>query len=149
MPASNDPQIIEAILQDTQDTYAQLLALIENSVQSDPETQASQAMAFQAQIDDLMQQADARLATLRQHIEPWSERRKAYTPDLAAKVEKFLSLLEKGLIGIKSQLDHRVEDLKQRREAIQKTLDETGQQRKGLQGYKSKGTGSKLFNKKA
>ena len=149
MPPSDDPKLLESILQDTQDTYAQLLVLIESSVQSDPETQASQAMAFQAQIDELMLQADARLALLRKHIEPWSERRKVYPPELSAKVEKFLALLEKGLTGIKSQVDHRVEDLKQRREAIKKTLEETGQQRKGLQGYKSKGTGSKLFNKKA
>jgi predicted nucleic acid-binding Zn-ribbon protein len=149
MSVSNDPKLLESILQDTQDTYAQLLVLIEQSVQSDPETQASQAMAFEAQIDDLMQQADAQLTVLRKQIEPWSERRKAYPPELAAKVEKFLSLLEKGLTGIKSQVDHRVADLEERREEIQKSLAEISQQRKGLQGYKSKGTGSKLLNKKA
>ena len=106
-------------------------------------------MAFQGQIDRLMGETETRLRLLLEAIAPWDERRKTYPPDLAAEVDRFLELLEKGLTGIQTRLGHRVEDIESRLAKMRENMDSLSQKREGVQGYRQPNTRLKGFDKKA
>jgi hypothetical protein len=150
-PPSNrdDPVLLEAFLNDAQKTYANLLALIEHSLQADPETEASQAMAFQAQIAELMAESRVRLDALNDAIRPWDERRGRFPPDLAARVDRFFELLETGLKGLQSQVSHRLAGIEERRAELRQAIEKLSEQRRGVQGYRQKDPRSKRLRHKA
>ncbi|NQU42770.1 hypothetical protein HQ520_05760 [bacterium] len=138
---------LAAILADTEDVYARLLEAIERSLQADPEMPANEAAS--REIETLMRAGDQKFQALRQCIEPWERRSAEYPPDLVDRVNGFLGLLEKGLKGIQGQIDHRVADLRKRRQEVQETLAKLNQQRQGVHGYRQKGNKSRLIKKQA
>jgi cell division septum initiation protein DivIVA len=136
IPNRDDPRILRALLNDARDSYARLMVLTENTLQGDPVREAAQALAFQKQIQETMTESELRLASLMECIEPWSERRRVYPGDVAAEVDKFLDLLQKGLTGLLSQIEHRVELIQSRQTELRETLEKLNQQRQGIQGYR-------------
>ena len=147
-PNPDDPQLLKSILQDLENSYAQLLALVGQSLQIAPDDDQERLQTFHPQIQQLMEETDVRFVLLQEKIHPWKERRNAYPPELAQEVDAFLGLLEKGLSHLKAQLDIRVDDLQKRRDDLKKTLDELNRKRQGVKGYKQKDSQSKLMDKK-
>jgi len=148
-PPPPDAHLLEALLNDAQDAHARLLALLEHTLQADLDSDAQQALAFQPQIEALMAEAGARLDALQAHILPWPERRRLYPAELAARVDRYLELLLKGLRGLQAQLDRRMGDLEERRRELRQALEQLDRQRKGLKGYKQKDLGVDFFRGKA
>ncbi|MBN1868403.1 hypothetical protein JW916_14045 [Candidatus Sumerlaeota bacterium] len=140
VPNRDDPQLLRALLNDARDSYGRLMVLTEHTLQGDPVKEAAQALAFQKQIEELMTQSELQLASLMECIEPWSERRRIFPPDLTAEVDKFLGLLQKGLTGLLSQIEHRVELIRERQTELRETLGKLDQQRQGIQGYRPANT---------
>ncbi len=148
VPNRDDPVFLRSVLGDLRDAYARLLALVEQSLQTDPETDPEAVQVFQPQIQQLMEETDTRMGILMEFIRPWEDRRKVFPPELVAEIDRFMELLEKGLTTVKGQLDARVEDLQQRQKQVRQALDELNQKRQGVPGYRQKDPQSKLVNRK-
>lgn len=148
-PHPTEPDLLRALVEDLRQGYTQLLALVDHSLIADPQSEASQALAFQDQIRGLMAETQARLGLLIETIRPWDERRRAYPAELADGVDTFLALLEKGLRGVQSRLDHRQRDIEQRMAAMRQSMVALNQKRQGVQGYRQQDTRPKGFNKRA
>jgi len=144
-----NPQLLEALLVDAQDAYANLLSVIESSLQAAVDEEPDRQDVFAGAIADGMSQADIRLAALREHLEPWSRRRKLYPPELAQRVDHFLDLLEKGLLGLQAHVTHRSREIREMLGEARETLQKLNSQRAGFQGYRNKGEKSKMLDKKA
>ena len=144
-----NPQLLEALLADAQDAYANLLSLIESSLQAAVDEEPDRQDVFAGVIADGMSQADIRLAALREHLEPWSQRRKLYPPELAQRVDHFLDLLEKGLLGLQAHVTHRSKEIREMLAEAREALQKLNSQRAGFQGYRNKGQKSKMLDRKA
>jgi len=134
-PQPNDPKRLELLIQDLESRYTDLFLFIEQSVRADPDTEASQAMAFQRQIAELFEETQASMDLFLELVRPWPERRAAYPPELAARVDKFMQLLEKGFTTLNQQVQLRVVDIEDRLGKLQQDLKDLDKKRKGVQGY--------------
>ena len=148
-PHLDDPALLRQAVADLKTVYAQLLALVEHSLSADPEEEASQAIAFEAQIGQLLREADLRLGLLHERIDPWAERRRLFDPDLAAEVDAFLSSLAAGLGALQTQLRHRTADLDRRMADIKENLARLGRQQHGVRGYRQGDAKAKRIDSKA
>jgi hypothetical protein len=144
-----NPQLLEALLRDAQEAYANLLTLIERNLQAAVGDDADQENVFAGAVADGMSQADARLAALREHLEPWSRRRGLYTPELAERVDRFLDLLEKGLLGLQAHVAYRTREVERMLAEAREALAKLSSQRAGFQGYRQKSGKAKMLDKKA
>jgi hypothetical protein len=142
-------QLLEAVLVDAQDAYANLLSVIESSLQAAVDEEPDRQDVFAGVIADGMSEADIRLAALREQLEPWSRRRKLYPPELAQRVDHFLDLLEKGLLGLQAHVTHRSREIREMLGEAREGLQKLNSQRAGFQGYRNKGQRSKMLDKKA
>lgn len=145
----NDPALLRQTVEDLKTAYTQLFGYVEHSLAADPETAASQALAFGGQIRQLMEEIDIRLGVLLERIEPWDERRALFAPDLVAEVDRFIAILSTGLAALQEQLRHRVADIEHRMADIKKNLARLGQQQQGVRGYKPSGKPTKRIDRKA
>lgn len=144
----DDSALLRQTVENLKTAYAELFAFVEHSLEADPETAASQALAFGGQIRQLMQEIDIRLGVLLKRIDPWDERRALFAADLVAEVDRFLALLGPGLAALQEQLRHRVADIEHRMADIKKSLSRLGQQSQAVHGYKAGGTPAKRIHKK-
>ena len=137
---NNQPksQRLRALVGQLKNDYAQLFQIMEQTLLSDPETEISQSLAFQAPIEELMRKTDDEMELFQELTEPWDQKRKNFPADLVAEIDKFLQLLNTGLEGIKQQVDHRIDDLHERQDKIQDKIKRLEQQRQGVKGYKQK-----------
>jgi hypothetical protein len=131
----NDPKQLEVLIQELEARYTELFQFIELSVRADPETEASQAMAFERQIAELFEETRARLDLFLELVRPWPERRATYPPELAARADKFMQLLEKGFSTMNQQVQLRTGDIEERMVRIQQDLRDLDKKRRGAQGY--------------
>ncbi len=131
----NDPKQLELLIQELESHYTDLFLFIEQSVRADPETEASQAMAFQRQIAELFEETRVRMDLFLELVRPWPERRASYPPELAARADKFMQLLEKGFSTMNQQVQLRTGDIEERLVKIQQDLKDLDKKRRGAQGY--------------
>ncbi|HNY27816.1 MAG TPA: hypothetical protein PLA90_08655 [Candidatus Sumerlaeota bacterium] len=131
----NDPRQLEVLIQELEARYTELFQFIELSVRADPETEASQAMAFERQIAELFEETRARLDLFLELVRPWPERRDSYPPELAARADKFMQLLERGFSTMNQQVQLRTGDIEERMTRIQQDLKDLDKKRRAAQGY--------------
>jgi len=131
----NDPTQLELLIQELEARYTDLFLFIEQSVRADPETEASQAMAFQRQIEELFEETRTRMDLFRELVHPWAQRRATYPPELAARTDNFMQLLEKGCKTLNQQVLLRTGDIEERLARLQQDLKELDKKRRGAQGY--------------
>jgi len=148
MTDKKQADLLRAMLEDCRQNFAQLFVLMEQGLKADPLREASQALAFEKQIEELMQVANVHLGNLRQQIFPWDERRAEFSPELVEEVDQFLALLEEGLQGIEKLRSAREVDVRQKHDEIRKNLEQLNSQREGLGGYKQKVNDPKIIQKK-
>ena len=136
-------------MRDAQDAYANLLTLIERTLQGAVDEEVEKEDVFAEAVADWMSQADTRLAALRERLEPWSQRRRLYPPELAERVDRFLDLLGKGLLGLQAHVAYRTREIQRMLSEAREALQKLNSQRAGFQGYRQKGGKPKMLDKNA
>ena len=123
---------------------------MEHSIQIDSENpEEVRYNAFETQMHQLMEEADIRLTALQEATAPWGERHALYAPALVAQVDKFFSLLEIGLQGVKVQIDHLIAIYGAQKTELQAALTQLSRQRAAMKGYQgASGPSSRILEDK-
>ena len=89
----SDPRQLEVLIQELEARYTELFQFIELSVRADPETEASQAMAFERQIAELFEEMRAEVngqLSTSSRLARVLERREPFTKTATHKIKRYL-----------------------------------------------------------
>jgi len=130
------PEQLCSQIEDVQSLYADYLLRVEKVMALDPSADAKEIERHNRQIAALMEAIESRMGRLLPELGQWRQARQRYSNDVNEFIDRFLSLLQRGLDEAQKQTHARAAELIAWRDQIRAGLATVKQQRRAYAGYK-------------
>ncbi|MCX7044944.1 MAG: hypothetical protein NTX50_05570 [Candidatus Sumerlaeota bacterium] len=124
-------------IQELQAIYANLFVRLGKIANLDPAGDCREIEQFLTEIEAFRRQADDCMKTLRPRLEEWKAQRDRLPKDVNAFVDRFLSLIGKGVREAVTLIERRADLVAERRDQIKAALLAIQERGQSLAGYKT------------
>ena len=130
-------QALCQLIDDMQNRYADLFALLDTSCGVDPVEEADRAAGLNADVARCQREIAAAFPALRQELDAWQDHPSDYPPGVDQYARQFVELLDHGIREALALIDRRSGELTARRETLRLAIADVQKRRLKVAGYKT------------